>query len=110
MYNESAVAASLCRRTPNHCSGVGVCFVTVFTVGEACGGGSVFTDGDAFGVGDSRDTLAFLLGLAEGLGSAPKLPLILAGGSWPLLFEFSLAFAFSLTPRGDGDVEGDGWA
>jgi len=82
-YNESAVAASLCRRTPNHC-GVGVCFVTVFTVGEACGGGSLFADGDAFGVGNSRGTFAFWLGLAEGLGSAPKFPLRLAGGSWPL--------------------------
>ena len=67
-----------------YCVGVGVCFVTVFTVGEACGGGSTFTDGDAFGVGDSRGTFAFLLALAEGPGSAPKLPLILAGGSWPL--------------------------
>ena len=67
-----------------YCVGVGVCFVTVFTVGEACGGGSLFTDGDAFGVGDSLGTFAFLFDFAEGLGSAPKFPLMLAGGNWPL--------------------------
>ena len=64
--------------------GVGVCFATVFTVGAVCGGGSLFADGDVFGDGDSRGTFAFLLGFAEGPGSAPKFPLTLDGGSWPL--------------------------